>query len=77
MKSLLEFLQSQLPWVVTSWSRSTRFLLLCQSFQHKVYTSEERQKEQFNIQGLTKVLQMHGRKNLALGGWENTGGDTP
>ena len=77
MKSILEFLQSQLPWLVTSWSRLTRFLLLYQSSQHRVYTSEEKQKEQFNIQGLTKELQMHGRKNLSLGGWKNTGSDTP
>ena len=49
MKGLLEFLQSQLPWLAISWSRSIRFLLLCQSFQHKVYTSEEKQKEQFNM----------------------------
>ena len=57
MKSLLEFLQSQLPWLAISWSRLTRLLLLCQSSQHKVYTSEEKQKEKINIfLFLTKVL---------------------
>ena len=74
MKSLLEFLQSQLPWLAISWSRSIRFLLLCQSFQHRVYTSEEKQKELFNIEGLTKVLHnawqkesLHGR--VGKHGW--------